>query len=452
MTQGLSIVFETKSKIFFSLSKIPFYPKTQPFAFPLNLCYTFLAMELFSLAPYYGKRVCTALSGGADSVCLLHYLYSHAAQFDLSLSAVHVEHGIRGEESLRDLKFCEDLCKSWNIPLEIVSADIPALARKFSQSEEEAGRTFRYEVFLSILQENRADFVATAHHLGDVAETVLFRLARGTSLAGMRAVTQRQGIIRPLLQTTRTEIQAYLSEHRLPHVEDSTNSDETYSRNYIRHSILPAFEKISGHATEHLVRFASLAAEDDEYLQTLAKREVTMKQGDHYVPVNLPKPLFTRACLWAMKCLGVQKDYTGAHLSELAALQTLQSGKKINLPGGAEAVREYENIVFYRPEPPFAERPFVKTDLIARDGLKADLDCFPEGCVLRTRREGDFIIPYGGRKKSLKKFLTDKKISARLGKKLPLIAYGSEILAVVGVEISDKVKITDKTVHIGYLG
>lgn len=410
-------------------------------------------MELFSLAPYFGKRICVALSGGADSVCLLHYLYSHAAQFHISLSAVHVEHGIRGEESLRDLKFCENLCKSWNIPLETVREDVPARARQARQSEEEAGRNLRYDVFLTILRENRADFVATAHHLGDVAETVLFRLARGTSLAGMRAVTERQGIIRPLLQTSRAEIEAYLTEHGLSHVEDSTNSDETYSRNYIRHSILPAFEKLSARASEHLVHFAALAAEDDEYLQTLARREVRMQQGDYCVPANLPAPLFTRACLWAMKLLGVQKDYTGAHFSELSALQTLQSGKKISLPGGAEAVREYENIVFYRPEPPFAERPFVKAEyLTARDGLKADLDCFPEGCVVRTRREGDFIIPYGGRKKSLKKFLTDKKISARLGKKLPLIAYGSEILAVVGVEISDKVKITEKTLHIGYLG
>lgn len=411
-------------------------------------------MELFSPETYRDSRICVALSGGADSVCLLHFLHSHANTYHITLSAIHIEHGIRGEESLRDLNFCRIICEGWNIPLEEVHRDVPALARDMSMGIEETGRTVRYDAFDAVLQEDRADFVATAHHMGDVAETILFRLARGTSLSGMRAITQRQGIIRPLLHTSKTQIKQYIFENKLPYIEDSSNTDESYMRNFIRHSVMPVFEKISNHAGEHLVRFASLAAQDDEYLQSLARQEVKLWQGDYFVPVELPDPLFCRACLIAMQRIGVQKDYTCAHFEDLAHLKALQSGKKCNLPGGAEAAREYGNIIFYRPVSPMQELAFTPDccgTVPSENSLKFDLDAFPEGCVIRNRKEGDYFTPYGGNRKTLKKYLTDKKISARVGKKLKLVACGSEVLVIVGVEISDKVKVRETTKRVGYL-
>lgn len=409
-------------------------------------------MELFPLESYRGSRICVAFSGGADSVCLLHYLNRHKEAFQITLSAIHVEHGIRGEESLRDLAFCRAFCSDRGIPLEVVQEDVPALAKERGIGIEEAGRSVRYDAFFSVIRGGRADFVATAHHSGDVAETVLFRLARGTSLSGMRTVTERQGIIRPLLGVTRQQIETYISENDLPHVDDATNADESYTRNYIRHTVMPVFEQISKNAQEHLVRFAALAAQDDEYLYSLARKEIFFRHGDAYVPADLPMPLFTRACLI---CMTAQKDYTGSNFLEISKLKELQSGKKICLPGGQEAVREYDNVVFYRPEPPVEETLFspeyggVFGISPEGAGLKVDLDAFPKGCTVRNRREGDFIIPYGSHRKTLKKFLTERKISARLGKKLKVIASGSEILVVVGVEISDKVKVTKNTTRVG---
>ena len=411
-------------------------------------------MELFSIQPYQGKRVCVALSGGIDSVCLLHAFYAHAETFGVTLSALHIEHGIRGESSLRDAAFCAALCDEWGIPLRTVHVNLPAYAEERKLGLEEAGREVRYNVFREELQSGRSELVATAHHKNDIAETVLFRLARGTSLSGMRTITEYDGLVRPLLGATKAQIKAYAAEYGLLYSEDETNADEAYSRNFVRHSVLPAFERISKNATEHLVHFASLAAQDDEYLYALARREITEVAGDYLVPVSLPEPLFSRACIIGMQ---LKSDYTGAHVSEIAKLKNLQSGKKISLPHGMEATREYGNIVFYQAQtqvPP--ERPFLAEygGMVSDTNGKhrVDLDAFPQGCIVRTRREGDYIVAFGGQRKSLKKYLTDKKISARLGRKLLLIAKESEVFVVLGVDISDKVKVTAETKRIGYLG
>ena len=413
-------------------------------------------MQLFDLQPYRSQAVCVALSGGADSVCLLHYFKEHARAQNIRLSAVHIEHGIRGEEALRDMRFCQALCAEWKIPLHSISVDVPAFARENKMGLEEAGRKLRYELFFALIEQGKADFVATAHHQNDVAETILFRLARGTSLAGMRAISEREGIVRPLLSLTRKQIEEYIADNKLTFVEDGTNTDENYARNAIRHAVMPVLEEISSGAAEHIARFAALAAEDEQYLSFLAGKEVIYRQGEALVPAALPEPLFFRACLAAMHHVGVQKDYTGAHFEALLQLRTRESGKRVSLPSGAQVAREYDNIVFYRTEEEeFEERPFTPEygDRIQReqtDGLKVDMDCFPANCVLRTRREGDFIIPFGGGKKTLKKFLTDKKISARAGRKLKLIACGNEVLIVLGVEISDKLKVTEKTTRVGF--
>lgn len=413
-------------------------------------------MGLVSLEQYRGKRVCVALSGGIDSVCLLHCFLGEREH--ISVSAIHIEHGIRGEESLRDCEFVSELCKKWDTPLKICRVDVPSLAKQNGEGIEEAARRARYSAFAALTGGGEADLVATAHHLGDVAETVLFRLARGTSPAGMRAIGERDGIVRPFLSLTRAQIETYAAEHGLPHVEDSTNSDETYARNRIRHTVLPALADICPNAEEHLARFAFLTARDDGYLQELAASRIETRFGEQCVPVSLPEPLFFRACL---QCMGGSKDVSAALLAELSRLRTLQSGRRVSLPRGLTAAREFGRIVFFRETEDRAfEIPFkaeagryetpVPFEVEERGGtfslrecegaICCDPDRFPEGCVVRPRHEGDFIVSFGG-KKSLSKFFAEKGISARLGRKLSLIARGSEVFAVAGVEISEKVKV-----------
>ncbi len=434
-------------------------------------------MELFSAEKYRGKRICVALSGGVDSVCLLHAFKEQAQPCGIALSALHIEHGIRGEESVRDMQFCGTLCRQWGIPLKIERVDVPALVREQGGNVENVARSVRHGAFYSVLENGEADLVATAHHANDVAETVLFRLARGTGVSGMKAITEYGGIVRPLLGCTRAAIEAYARANDLPHVEDSTNGDENYTRNYIRHTVLPAFEKIHGNAVEHLVEFAALAAEEDGFLQQLAEDATVRVLDEEWVPVDLPDVLFNRACLSCMRQTA-QYGYTRANLGEIAKLRTAQSGKRVMLPVSDVpwqriAIREGKYIVFYwdfqeeAPEIPFAPQEGLYTkpavfsvrEIAACDlegsgskrVLAVDLDAFPEGCVVRTRREGDVITPYHAPRKTLKKFLTDRKISARLGRKLPLIAKGSEVYVVVGVEIADSVQVTEQTKRRGVI-
>lgn len=424
-------------------------------------------MKLFGLQPYAGKRVCVALSGGRDSVALLHYFRESAGAYGISLSALTCEHGLRGEASLADLAFVERLCAQWEVPLRVFRADVARLARERREGVEEAGRNWRYACFREVLAAGEADLVATAHHRDDYAETVLFRLARGTALAGMDVFPAQPGIVRPLLQVPRAAIDAYIAENGLAFSEDASNADERFARNRLRRTVLPALEEAVPGAAEHLVAFAERAKADEAYLAALAKEAVVMEEGGAFrVPLGLPDPLFFRACLFAMKGCGILRDYTQAHLQEIAGLRALQSGRRAALPNGVWAAREQQTVVFYTKddasdpqtseEAPFAVGTFREGALTVGEGehahaLAVDLDAFPAGCVVRTRREGDLFTPFGGARKTLKKFLTDRKISARTGKKLPVIAKGSEIYAVCGAEISERVRITAHTVRRGYL-
>ena len=403
-----------------------------------------------------------AVSGGADSVCLLQVFYENAAAYDLTLSAITCQHHIRGDSAERDFNFVKALCAERNIPLFEFSADIPSRAKQSKRGLEEEGRAFRYECFQQILREGKADVVATAHQKGDVAETVLFRLARGTSLAGMDVIQERGGIVRPFLGITKEEILAYLKERGIPYMTDETNDDERFSRNAIRGRVLPALEEIVHGAEEHIADFARRAGEDNAYLNSLAEAAIWQGWDGIYIPVDLPRPLFIRAVVLSVRKLG-GRDYGEKVLQEVEKLLSLQSGRKVRFCG-IEAVKEKNSIVLHQirerflKELPLSQGTFeagVYRVIIGEEripsALYADYDKFPSGCVLRTRREGDLFTPFSGRQKTLKKYLTDKKISARIGAELPLIAEGNTVYAIFGVEISDAVKVTEDTSRLIYL-
>ena len=183
--------------------------------------------------------VAVAISGGADSVCLLHLLHTNAKALDITVKAINVEHGIRGESSLQDSQFVKDFCALINVELKSYTVNAPSFAKQKGYSLEQAARVLRYECFDNALIEGFCDKIATAHHAGDNAETVLFNILRGSALSGVCGISESAyngKIIRPILKVTKQEISAYLKEHNLPFVFDSTNSEEKYSRNYIRNA------------------------------------------------------------------------------------------------------------------------------------------------------------------------------------------------------------------------
>ena len=388
---------------------------------------------------------------------LLYLLKRDAEKYGYFVSAVNFEHGIRGEESVADSLFVQDTCKAWGVLLSSFVENCVERAKREKLSLETAARNFRRENYEKILKDGLADFIATAHHANDNAETVLFRLARGTSLSGVIGIRKTDGkYIRPLIEKTKEEILAFANESGIPFREDSTNFEPIATRNIIRLDILPKIEEIVPCATKNLSHFASIASEDDEFLYELADSLITLSNGCGTVVFNVKKPVFRRA-----------------YLSDLYALQFLKMGAKISLPNNLEAKKTKDGIFFYKKEDfcvvDFEPKRFECGEFLfgkyqvyvtneplkietGEKVLRLDGDKIPKDCIFRQRLEGDVFRKYGGGTKSLKRYLIDKKIPVE-NRDMPLLtdANGSTVYAVCGVEIADDVKVTDQTKKTVYI-
>ena len=419
--------------------------------------------------PYKDKRIVgVALSGGRDSVALCHALKTAGE----NIVAINVEHGIRGESSLKDSEFVRNFCEEQNIKLFSYSVDAPSFAKENGYTLEQAARILRYQIFDRAISCGICDVVALAHHAGDQAETILMHILRGTGIKGLVGMKEVSGrYIRPLLTYSRDDINAYISANDLAYVEDETNKDLSYSRNFLREELsrlnsrYPELEK-------SFARLSRLALETDEFVEAVLPEiyvdsdEVSIKTSD-----CANSFVFKRLVMQAAKALGVCQDIEEKHLNALVELAKNGAGKMLNLSHGIVAYKDADRIVLTRTEQaenaqeqlvlPFEVRDFecfkmsVKevddidvVEMKKGEALFADLDKLPIGCVVRTRREGDFIEKFGGGTKSLGDFLTDKKIPLRLRDKLPIVAKGKEVFVIVGVEVSAKVKVDDKTMSV----
>ena len=217
-----------------------------------------------------GDTVCCALSGGADSVCLLRCLLELRQTLGIQVSAVHVNHQIRGAESDGDEQFCRELCRALGVPLAVYTFDVPKLAQERKQSLELAARDCRYRAFEQELE--RASWIATAHTASDNLETMLHRLVRGCSLHGLTAIPPRNGrVIRPLLQVTREQAEAYLAQLGQSYVTDSTNASDLYTRNRIRHQIVPVLKQLNPSIEQTVSRELRALRRDDALLTARAE-------------------------------------------------------------------------------------------------------------------------------------------------------------------------------------
>lgn len=214
-----------------------------------------------------GETVLCGLSGGPDSVCLLHFLNYLSGKKRFELSAVHVNHGLRGADADADEKFCRALCKKLSVPLITQKKAVRALAKKLDLSLEHAARKARYEAFALAAKKTGASKIALGHHLDDQAETVLLNILRGTRAEGLcgipvrRPLNKNVEIVRPLLCVTRAEVEEYLKENALPSVTDQTNFDDVYTRNWVRQKLLPLLEEKQPKIRQHLAGMAAQLAE-----------------------------------------------------------------------------------------------------------------------------------------------------------------------------------------------
>ncbi len=210
------------------------------------------------------KTVAVGVSGGADSMCLLHILSSLKDDYDIILKAVHINHNIRGEEAVRDQEFVRNFCLENGIEFHLFDENIPEIAAKLGLGLEECGRQVRYRCFEAL----GCDAVAVAHSMSDSVETMLFNLARGTSLKGLRGIPVKRepNIIRPLIECTREEIEEYCEKNSVSYITDSTNLSDCYMRNHIRHNLLPDFEKVNSAFLRNISRCMNSLCDDDDFL------------------------------------------------------------------------------------------------------------------------------------------------------------------------------------------
>ena len=413
-----------------------------------------------------GSTVAVGLSGGVDSVCLLHYLKNQSGEVGFDVVAVNVEHGIRGQDSLSDTAFCRKFCQKLGVTLKEYSVNAPAFSKEQGYSLEQAARQLRYNCFFDAIDSGFCDVVAVAHHLSDNAETILFNVLRGTSLSGAKGilpVSYGERIIRPFLGVKKEDILSYAKENELPFVTDRTNFDISYTRNAIREVVLPSIKRIFPEYEGALSRFAQVCQSDDEYLYSLAEKSVHFEDGCAKIACDTPYPVFSRAVISALKRAGVEKDYQKSHVDAVFALKNLQTGKKVDLIKNVYAIKVHDHIeikiksAVNRPIAPFSlgetklggytirvEKAQNITNADMKSGQYFDLGKLPENLFFRKKQDGDVFIKFNGQKVTLKKFLTDKKIPADEKKELLVLADEKTVYLIAGLEISCLIKI-DKT-------
>lgn len=412
------------------------------------------------------KVIAVALSGGKDSMCLLDLLLKSSKKLNITVKAVNIDHSIRGKESERDSNFCKEYCQQVGVPLKFYKVDAKKYSKENNLTIEEGARMLRYDIFSTLLRENYCDVIATAHHLSDNFETVLFNIFRGTSTKGLTGIPdKRDGFIRPLIDVTRNEIEDYVFKNDIPFVEDSTNGDIDYTRNYLRNVVIPKILEKFPTAETSVKRLGEISREENDYLDSLANDKLEFDNGKYYLPVNLNPILLKRASKTILYNLGIKKDYEAVHFKDILKLTALNNGSKITLPKNVVAVKEYDKIAFYIETTKqdeivvnfnvgkfkFYDKSYEITTKPIDGALIFDSDKIPENAIIRTKRDGDVFKKFGGGTKKLKDYLIDKKIPRASRETIPLLAVDNQILLIFGVEISDDIKVTEQTKNTLYV-
>ncbi len=451
-----------------------------------------------------GDRVVVGLSGGPDSVTLLHILKEYQEPMEITLFAAHVNHCLRGGASDEDAAFAERLCREWNIPFFQKKADIGALSAKSHRSEEETGRLVRYDFFRQVLRQVNGDRIATAHHRDDQAETILHHIIRGAGMQGLCGIAPvSQGVlIRPLLDVTREEIRDYLRENKLPYRVDATNADSSHTRNRIRNGLIPYLERdFNPDIAGSLARMGEIVREENDFMAEYCGRVYrecsSREQG--IVDLDLKQLLSCHSAvqkrLIQTAILEVRGSPDGVGFAHILAAASLagqsRTGSVTRIPGACGppfhpevlVEKRYGVLRFRKPgqedAPAFFDVPlpvpgtvFLKEPGILVTAEETDVQkgfAFSPECIyvdesavrgslrIRLRRNGDRFHPLGlnGTKK-LKDFFMDRKIPREERDRIPLLVDREDgkdhIIWVIGLQMSGDYRITESSGKILRIG
>ncbi len=440
------------------------------------------------------QNIAAGISGGPDSMCMLHILHRLREKYGYRLVAVHVHHGIRGQAADEDMEYVRQCCGKWGIEIRFFCCKVEEQAAKWHMSTEEAGRKIRYDCFSEVLKKLGGGKIAVAHNSEDSSETFLLNLFRGTGIRGLTGIRPvRQNVIRPVLCLKRMEIQEYLRENGIDYRTDATNDKDLYTRNKIRNRIMPyVYENINPKASEHIFQAAHALDEICEYMEKQADMvyQTSVCQGEEAYVVDIVKIIQYDRILQKMTyrkvilaLVGKLKDITAAHVDMIMGLMAGETGKKIHLPYHIICEKQYNKVLIYRfrkcethaffcaeyniqglteekievlPEQKGAIR--MKLVKNVRRNMKIqekmytkwlNYDILKNGFQIRTRRPGDYIVinRQGGRKK-LKDYFINLKIPREEREHILLLAKGSEIFWIIGYRVSEDCRISENTENI----
>lgn len=423
-----------------------------------------------------GDRLLVGLSGGADSMCLLHVLCSLSEGLGIEVAAMHMNHNIRGEEAEYDAHISESLAKALGISFYLVNEQVREYAKKHSLSEELAGRELRYKSFDKIMKEHGYTKVATAHNKNDCAETILMNFMRGSGILGLCGIPVSRGnVIRPLLDVSREEIERYCEDNKLCYVTDSTNLTTVYTRNKIRLNLIPEIrEEFNPNFINTVTSNAEILAEENNYIDKEAQKAYNLVLKDKSLDVeqlNLLHPAIKRRVIMKFMCsaYGSMSDISSVAVMDIIDLcKKNHTGKSVVIPKGYTALIQYGKLLIHPPkayEDSFCCKlsvgektyiPQMNIYMLAEVCSKRDdknsiyISCNDTlNICVRNRRKGDVFYPTGmsGRKK-LKDFFIDKKVPAHERNTVPIITVDNNIAAVYNMRTDRRYEFGENKINL----
>ncbi len=434
------------------------------------ICKVKNAVERYNM-PLSGRTVAVGVSGGADSMALLHVLLELKEEFGMKIIACHVNHGIRGETADRDEKFVVEACERLGVDVRVLRADVPAMAKKMHLGVEECGRKVRYDFFNSVADDV---IIATAHTLSDRSETLLLNIARGASVKGLCSIPAvRSNIVRPLIDCTRADIEKYCSDNSISFVTDETNFEDIYSRNRIRLNVIPELKKLNPSLERAFMRLISSAEEENDFMNGFSREilgKVKLRDGYDARLLSEQHPAVRKRVIFEIINAETGIIPEAVHVEQVEKILT---GGRTEIIGDT-IVEVKDGIMKINPEKEeisdwecdfdslSAEVPYGKFrgEIVNKNNLPPkqsvhnkvlDYDSIVGHCVLRNRRAGDKMKLAGSScTKTLKKLFNEKHIENR--NSAAVLADEAGICWVQGLGCADRCKIkpeTDKILIIG---
>lgn len=422
-----------------------------------------------------GENIGVAVSGGVDSMCLLFVLLKLKKALNINITVLHFEHGIRGEDSIKDAEFVKDYCEKSRIKFYIGNADVPSISEKNKISIEAAARYARYSYFEKATKQFCLTKIALAHHLDDQAETVILNLLRGSGTRGLLGMKEFRSpnYIRPLLNLSKSEILEYAKEENIEFVHDKTNDNVEYSRNKLRHEVIDKLCEINENAVLNIKRTADILRDDENYFDIIVLKEYKNKVAfeDDEIVISLENwgdihvAIKRRLIRRSVEQYFSLTDIEFIHIEYIIKLSLGQSGKRIEIGKGLNVEKAYDKLYIFKntikedvlkPLKLNSDKTFsvdgydFKTSVVEKIEYTENNEIFDlekiKGLVFRNSFKNDYIKPLGMTgKKKLTDYFSDKKIPLHKRKNILVLAKNDEIVWIVGYGISENFKVVQDT-------